>query len=288
MKETCKDCQYYEKPVPADAEFFCNKKSLHSADYRPCRDFEPKENTMNKELIEKLKKPELAQAFGLLTDEERAILRQADKANCIVFTNQNDWFVALEAMDWIPTHTYILKPGYKPEPEYLIIEVGIKNGDRPCRDFEPKENAMNKELIEKLQDPKQAQPLCLRTEAEQAILTKAGPDNCLILSARDYWSLSGNVVNLTPTAAYILKPDYEPQPEYEDIEIRVGHGNSLYIQLSGTGSIRTTLYKAANKSNFVCFHYKDGASTRYTGDVPNWLRKAPDQTMYARFIRSKP
>ena len=95
---------------------------------------------MKKELqerIEKLKKPELAQPFGLRTDEERAILRQADKANCIVFTDQNDWIVASGAMDWRHTHTYILKPHYKPKPEYIEIELEAVNKGVWLKDAAP-------------------------------------------------------------------------------------------------------------------------------------------------------
>ena len=119
---TCKDCEYYEPPVPSDAEFFCNKRSLHYRDYMPCKDYNPKENKMNKkklqERIEKLKDPKQAQSYWMRSKEEQGILFDAGIKNTLQVTyplpdgSQHDW----ELSEWC-AQLLILKPGYEPDLE---------------------------------------------------------------------------------------------------------------------------------------------------------------------------
>ena len=79
-----------------------------------------KENDMN-ELIEKLKKPELARAYGLMTPEEQECLRTAGSTNTLWFSIGSQW--SKSGCADCPSHTYILKPDYKPEPEYDDVEI---------------------------------------------------------------------------------------------------------------------------------------------------------------------
>jgi hypothetical protein len=85
---------------------------------------------------------------------------------------------------------------------------------------------MAKDLIEKLKDPKQAQPYGILSEDEQAVLNKAGMSMCRVYCGT--WEPTGGMY-FCENSAYILKPDYEPEPEYEDYEIR-DTGGLLGIQ----------------------------------------------------------
>lgn len=146
---------------------------------------------------------------------------------------------------------------------------------------------MNKELIEKLKKPQLAQAFCLRSEDEQAALTKAGPANCMFLSGSEQWTASMNSGSFGPTETYILKPGYEPTPEYIEIEIVV-QGHDVRLDRSEPGyEGHTDLNDAAVNKDFVCFHDPFGMETTNAGDVPGWMRivaaQHGDIKMHARF-----
>jgi hypothetical protein len=89
-----------------------------------------------------------------------------------------------------------------------------------------------KEIIEKLKKPTLAQPFGLLPESQQDILGTAGKANCLYYRGSWEQPVRGRFADDT---TYILKPDYQPEPEYEDINI-VGYG--LYLgAYGGLGSI---------------------------------------------------
>ena len=78
-----------------------------------------------KNLIEQLKKPEKAQPLGLLSGEKQEVFRKARIENCLDF----------RGMTWEkPSHnfhyanTYILNPDYKPESEYVDLEIQLHEG----------------------------------------------------------------------------------------------------------------------------------------------------------------
>jgi len=67
-------------------------------------------------------------------------------------------------------------------------------------------------IIEILKRRDLAQPLYLRTSEEQAELKKAGVENCLYTTETLYptWR---QPLRFGDSYAYILRPDYEPEPE---------------------------------------------------------------------------
>lgn len=80
---------------------------------------------------------------------------------------------------------------------------------------------MNKELIKTLKEPAQA----LRFELLESInpeaaeiIRKAYPFGCQYFSREWKDCMAGKTPS--PSDTYILKPSYEPEPEYEDWEIR--------------------------------------------------------------------
>lgn len=77
---------------------------------------------MNKqEIIEKLKRKDLSQPFGLLTNGERVILQQAGGRNCFQFAGS--WSPKQISRGFSHDITYILKPDYEPEPEFEDCSV---------------------------------------------------------------------------------------------------------------------------------------------------------------------
>ena len=74
-----------------------------------------------------------------------------------------------------------------------------------------------KEIIEKLKDPNQAQPFGLRSPEEQEVFREAGPENSLLYTVTESWVTPTGLNG--PNSTFILKPGYEPEPEYVDLEI---------------------------------------------------------------------
>ena len=76
-------------------------------------------------------------------------------------------------------------------------------------------------MIEKLKDPKQAQPFGLLSKEQQECLRLANKShNVRMYHPRttlrdDGWQDSHNWAFDTPWNSYILKADYEPSPDYE-------------------------------------------------------------------------
>lgn len=82
------------------------------------------------------------------------------------------------------------------------------------------------EMIEKLKDPERAQPFCLLSSEEQAIL-KEGGASCLYLSWRDNaakWNPMHFVRIEGNKNVYILGPGYQPKPKWNDIAIVLNDG----------------------------------------------------------------
>ena len=76
------------------------------------------------ELIEKLKDKNYVRAFGLMTDEERDVYKKVGSNNCLEYGG-NNWKNAFggdgRVFDW--RFEYVIKPDYRPEPEYEDLEV---------------------------------------------------------------------------------------------------------------------------------------------------------------------
>lgn len=150
---------------------------------------------------------------------------------------------------------------------------------------------MNRELqerIEKLKDPKQAQPWGVLTLAEISIMGKAGKANMLTLYRGCEWK--------TPVAderfadmSYILKPNYEPDPEYIEIKVILFGGTYRLEEVSPNTACKEFPIITADK-DFVCFHDPFGKETTNAGDVPGWMRTLAAQDgdikMHARFEKS--
>ena len=74
------------------------------------------------------------------------------------------------------------------------------------------------ELIEKLKKNKIA--FGLMTPEEQECFRKVGAINCLFYNYHGKWeTLTADKANLMNCNTYAIKPDYQPEPEFVDLEI---------------------------------------------------------------------
>ena len=157
---------------------------------------------------------------------------------------------------------------------------------------------MNK-LIEKLKDKTYVRAFSLMTPEEQQCLEKVGPQNCLILCQSGInpqviiWD-NNNMADFSGYRTYAIKPDYQPEPEYVDLEIVKGHDKEKDDWLGVHTDYKTKndflphtfthLHCLPSLPNFECFFYEDiecGVVELNT----NWVSRERDDStkVYARF-----
>ena len=131
---------------------------------------------------------------------------------------------------------------------------------------------MNQEMIEKLKDPKQARQagwLQKYRPENYDILKAAGHRNRLVLTSEGEWNPDCAALSYRDCA--ILKPDYTPEPEYDDCEIFMGHCAVPRLVFVYHGS-ETLISNAVDWPNFVCYRRDDGVTSLVPGSVPQWIR----------------
>lgn len=84
-------------------------------------------------------------------------------------------------------------------------------------------------LVEKLKDKNYVRAFGLMTPEERETYRNAGKINCLIYSGVLEWSKAVETSVFNEHRTYAIKPDYQPEPEYEDFEVvkQIGHFNNL-------------------------------------------------------------
>ena len=85
---------------------------------------------------------------------------------------------------------------------------------------------MNKELIEKLKIKYYVRAFGLMLPEEQECFKEVGERNCLFYTNLNQWS--GQEHGFANSVTYAIKPDYQPEPEFQDVEI-TRQGNWLGI-----------------------------------------------------------
>lgn len=77
-----------------------------------------------KDLIEKLKNKDYVRAFGLMSAEEQKVFEKVDATNCLFYNYHGKWeCLDLGRSNFLNCNTYAIKPDYKPEPEYVDLEI---------------------------------------------------------------------------------------------------------------------------------------------------------------------
>lgn len=115
------------------------------------------------------------------------------------------------------------------------------------------------ELIKELRDPEMAQPLGVYEQYQPEwakIIREAGPDNCLCLD-RDGWAEHTQFVSWN---TYILKPDYQPEPEYKEISLVFQEGVLCLFRLSPKPFRTRDPLQVIRHENFMGFWANPGTS----------------------------
>ena len=134
-------------------------------------------------------------------------------------------------------------------------------------------------IIEHLKDKSTAQPFGLRTPEEQEIFRKAGKPNVLYYCVDGTWEILTNP-DWCCDSTYILRPDYQPEPEYIDIEL-VPDGIFWKLKKSMPCCIANdSLRMVPIHRQFVKFR-TDSNYTRHAGIATDWANK--DEKVVARF-----
>lgn len=154
--------------------------------------------------------------------------------------------------------------------------------------------AKDEELIEKLKDKDQAKALGRHSQDTREIFEKAGPKNCLCYTMAGWKQPTQFFMQLE----YILKPDYQPEPEYVDLEITntgrwlgvvIGIGDAL--NLSDDNSIPyypfIRLHCLVSLPNFEYFWLKTQASDITISFERVAKKRSEGKKVYARFRGKK-
>jgi len=148
---------------------------------------------------------------------------------------------------------------------------------------------MNKEIIKRLKDKNYVRAFGLMSPEEQACFREVGKGNCLWYSSNSWSgnSMSGNCFSNHMT--YAIKPDYQPEPEFQDLEI-IQQGNWLGItrpwaeDYSRFPSDFNNLHCLPSLPGFEFFFYWKETGIREVcfDDVATRIRKDKEK-VYARF-----
>jgi len=146
-------------------------------------------------------------------------------------------------------------------------------------------------VIEKLKDKSYVRAFGLMEETlpgSQECFRKVGIDNCLLYG--DGWNLAGG--EFIEYYTYAIKPDYQPEPEFVDLEIKVYDGKLVVewgqhapiYPSSGICPDFTVINCLPSLPNFHCFwhEFQGGKVEFYTDGKVSKLRDE-GKTVYARF-----
>jgi hypothetical protein len=84
-------------------------------------------------------------------------------------------------------------------------------------------------VIEKLKDKKYVRAFGLMSPEEQELLRKANTSNCLFYNPGGNWLTIRCDMDFDRDRTYAIKPDYQPEPEYVDLEIVEGKDGFLGV-----------------------------------------------------------
>lgn len=146
---------------------------------------------------------------------------------------------------------------------------------------------MNKNLIEKLKYKTYVRAFGLMSPEEQECFEKVGKENCLYYACKDAWDQADSL-ELHDESTYVIKSDYQPEPEYVDLEIKTDMDDH-FIEWLGVYDddspfemphFFTHLHCLPSLPNFEGFWCNNGIPV-------SLVHVAAKKTVYARF-RSKP
>ncbi len=150
-----------------------------------------------------------------------------------------------------------------------------------------------KELIEKLKDKNYVRAFGLMSKEEQEVYRKVGRYNCIFFNGdNSTWENYGQVFFNGTT--YAIKPDYQPEPEYVDLEI-VEENGWLGIAAIGYENLVTYpfthLHCLPSLPNFHCFWKDTGKGHNLSNEIYSITEISPlinkGIKVYARFKQER-
>jgi len=82
------------------------------------------------ELIEKLKDKNYVRAFGLMSEEEQECFKKVRSKNCVKLVGMDSIPFNIAWVEYVGSfnggYTYAIKSDYKPEPEFVDLEIEIQ------------------------------------------------------------------------------------------------------------------------------------------------------------------
>ena len=141
---------------------------------------------------------------------------------------------------------------------------------------------MDKELIEKLKKPELVRPYCFCSAEIKAIFDEAGLAGCDRIGSDGHVAGIVNHPAKCPGWCYILKPKYEPAPEYEEWEIRINSEGNL-AAFNSAGGAERSLAMCERQPNFVCFWVDGYQANMPVTDVATAIREG--HKVNARFVK---
>jgi hypothetical protein len=138
---------------------------------------------------------------------------------------------------------------------------------------------MNKELVEKLKNKDYVREFGRMSEEERELYKKVGARNCVRYSS--VLSICGwyDAFDFCERFSYAIKSDYQPEPEYEDVEI-VNTGRLGIYTPKGRW---TNLHEIPSMPNFDIFVYgMNHAECKYQ-NIAKEIRSG--KKVMARFVK---
>jgi hypothetical protein len=142
------------------------------------------------------------------------------------------------------------------------------------------------ELIKKLKDKDYVRAFGLMMPEEQECFRKAGAKNCLKFFSDSGW---GKCEHLEWDAfTYAIKPDYQPEPEFVDLEIKKDTRGNRWLGVEKTDKIDfgipadfLSLHCLPSLPNFERFWWNNDGDFTFIEDVAR--KRNEGKKVFARF-----
>lgn len=145
---------------------------------------------------------------------------------------------------------------------------------------------MSKELIEKLKDNKT--PFGLLEPEEQECLRNLGKKTCMFYDIGGWRNCGTAIERFDHTLTYAIKPDYQPELEYVDVEICIGRNDTLGAWDCANQNEWLPIHCLPSLPDFVKFWLSSPTSEPYRANYTNIAGLIDEgKKVYARFRTTK-
>ena len=142
----------------------------------------------------------------------------------------------------------------------------------------------DKEIIQKLKNKDDPHPFGTCSDEEQVMYRKAGLKNCLIFSGNGWWNEPVQDFQLDFT--YVISPDWEPEPEYDDRPVLISDSGMCGIEIPHTNDTYNVMVAAGDKDFNVYFYDQPNDRRAYVSPDCVANAMADGKTVFGRFRKS--